>query len=178
MVLGCIWDHFGTASNLVQTALNWCNWCKSFCHEVASKIFTTNTPGPPHLTLKSCFGVFRSVLVYLGSSRYCTKLGAILADLVQLMQKFMPRSRVRIFSKRSTPLDRKLMFWCVWWCLGAFGIVSILLETWCMLCWTGAIGAKVCGTKLRQNFSQRTHLAHPIGRETHVWMGFVVFGCI
>jgi len=143
--------------------LNWCNWCRSLCDEVASEFFTTNAPDAPHLTLKSCFLAFRSVLVYLGSPHYCTKLGAVLAELVQLMQKFVPRSRVRIFSKWSTPLDPKLMFWCVWWCLGAFAIVSVLLQTWCKLRWTSAIGAKDCAMKLLQNFSQWTHLVHHIG---------------
>jgi len=33
----------------------------------------------------------------LGSFRYYTKLGAKWAELVQLMQKFMPRSRVGTF---------------------------------------------------------------------------------
>ena len=49
------------------------------------------------------------------------KLGAKRAELVQ---KFMPRSRIGIFcneSTRSTPLDPKLMFWCVSYHLGAFG---------------------------------------------------------
>ena len=52
------------------------------------------------------------------------KLGAKLADVVQ---KFVPRSRVRIFRNeriRSTPLHRKLMFWCVrsiWMHSGPFG---------------------------------------------------------
>src|SRR6185369_11182035 len=51
------------------------------------------------------------------------------AKLVQLMQNFMPRCRARIFRNecsRSTPLDHKLMFWCVSICLGAFGTVSLL----------------------------------------------------
>ena len=50
---------------------------------------------------------------YLGLFRYCTKLGAQWAELVQLMQKFMPRSRVGTFHyerTRNTPWDPKLMF--------------------------------------------------------------------
>ena len=50
-----------------------------------------------------------------------TKLGAKQAELVQ---KFVPRSRVGIFRDErspSTPLDPKLMFWCVSYYLGAFG---------------------------------------------------------
>ena len=54
--------------------------------------------------------------------------------LVQLMQKFMPRCRARIFRNecsRSTPLDPKLIFWCFSFRLGAFGTVLLLHETWC-----------------------------------------------
>ena len=60
-----------------------------------------------------CFGAFHSVCVHLGPFRYCMKLGAKWSELVKLMQKFTPRSRVQIFRNectRSTPLDPKLMF--------------------------------------------------------------------
>ena len=51
------------------------------------------------------------------------KLGAKRAELVQ---KLVPRCHDRIFRNertRSTPLDHKLMFWCVSYYLGAFGSV-------------------------------------------------------
>ena len=47
---------------------------------------------------------------------YYTELGAKCVELVQLMQKFEPRTCIGIFGNertRSTPLDPKLMFWCV-----------------------------------------------------------------
>ena len=50
-----------------------------------------------------------------------TELGVKQAELVQ---KFVPRSRVRIFCNertRSTPLDPKLTFSCISYYLGAFG---------------------------------------------------------
>ena len=50
------------------------------------------------------------------------------------MQKFVPRSRVGIFRNectRSTPLDTKLMFWCVSNYLGAFRAVWLPYETRC-----------------------------------------------
>ena len=56
-----------------------------------------------------------------------TKLGEKRADLVQ---KFVPRSRVGIFRNectRSTPLAPKLMFWCVsfhWVHSGPFGCLT------------------------------------------------------
>jgi hypothetical protein len=89
-----------------------------------------------------------------------TKLGAKRAELVQ---KFVPRSRVRIFRKertRSTPLDRKLSFWCILYYLGAYRTVWLPYETRCK---TGRTSAKVHATMSRRNFSQRTHPTHPIG---------------
>ena len=47
---------------------------------------------------------------------YCAKLGAKRIELVQLMKKFAPRNRIRVFRNertQSTPLDAKLMNWCV-----------------------------------------------------------------
>ena len=58
-----------------------------------------------------------------------TKLSAKQAELVQ---KFVPRSRVGIFRNkrtRSTPLDPKLTFWCVrtiWVHSGLFGSLTKL----------------------------------------------------
>ena len=57
-----------------------------------------------------------------------TKLGAKLAELVQ---KFVPRTCVEIFRNertRSTPLDPKLIFWCVSYYLGAFGTICCLTK--------------------------------------------------
>ena len=69
-----------------------------------------------------------------------TKLGAKQAELVQ---KFVPRCRVRIFRNehiRSAPLDPKLMFWFVSYYLGAFGTVWLPYKTQCK---TGRTSAKV-----------------------------------
>ena len=60
---------------------------------------------------------------------------------------------------RSTPLDPKLMFWCVSYYLGAFGTIWLPYETRCK---TGRTSAKVRATKSRRNFSQRMHPIHPI----------------
>ena len=46
--------------------------------------------------------------------RYYTELGAKLVQLVQLMKKFEPQNRIRVFRNertQSTPLDAKLMNW-------------------------------------------------------------------
>ena len=89
---------------------------------------------PPHRTINSCFGAFHSARVHLGMFHYGNKLGVKSAEVVQLMQKFVPRSHIGIFRNkrtRSTPLDPKLMFSCVSQCLGAFGTISLLHETRC-----------------------------------------------
>ena len=56
-----------------------------------------NTPGPPRWNRNSCIGAFCSVWVHFELFRYCLKLGAERAELEQLMQKFMPRSRIGTF---------------------------------------------------------------------------------
>ena len=68
--------------------------------------------------------------MHSGKFRCLTKLGAKRAELVQM---FVPRSRVRIFHNkrtRSTPLDPKLMFWCIfhtiWVNSGPFGCLTKL----------------------------------------------------
>ena len=94
------------------------------------------------------------------------------------MQKFVPRCRVRIFRNehiRSTPLDPKLMFWCVSYYLGAFWAVWLPYRAWCE---TGRTSAKVCATKSHRNFSQRAYWVYPIRPQTDVLVHFVLFGCI
>ena len=153
--------------------------------------------------------------MHLGPFCCFTELGVKQAELVQ---KFVPRSRIRIFRNertRSTSLDPKLTFWCVSYYLGAFGTNCLpykprckterttakvratksrrnysqrrtrstpldpKLTFWCVSYYLGAFGtvwlpyetrrktgrtsAKVRATKSRRNFSQRTHLIHPIG---------------
>jgi len=68
--------------------------------------------------------------------------------------KVHARSRVGIFRKErtlSTPLDPKLMFWCVSYHLGAFEAFWLPYETRCIM---GRTSAKVCATKWHRNFSQ------------------------
>ena len=107
-MFGCIWDRFVTAWNSVQNGVNWCNYCKSSCHESTSGFFTTNAPNPPHWILNSCFGALHSVWVHLGLFRNCMKLVAKHIKLVKLIQKFVPGSHFVIFRNeriQSTPLD-------------------------------------------------------------------------
>ena len=140
-----------------------------------SEFFATNVPNPPDWTQNSCFIVFYTIFVHLAPFCCITKLSAKRA---KLMQKFGPRSRVGIFRderNRSTPLDSKLMFWCVLYYLDAFGTVWLLYKTRCK---TGQSGAKVRAMKSCRNFSQQTHPIHPIGPLPHVSGCFVLFGCI
>ena len=77
---------------------------------------------------------------------------------------------------RSTPLDPKLMYWCVSFCLGAFGTVLLLHKTCCKTRQTGAINVKVRATKSCHNFSQRMLTIHTIGPKTHVLVRFFHLG--
>jgi len=60
---------------------------------------------------------------------------------------------------RSNPLEPKLTFWCISYYLCAFVTVWLPYETWCKM---GRCCAKVCVTKSRRNFLQRTHPIQPI----------------
>ena len=124
-MFACTWDRVAIALNSVQNGQNWCNYYKSSCHEVASELFSTNAREPHHGTLNSCFVAFRNVWVHLGTFCSCTKLGAKWAELVQLMQKFLPQSRVGTFRyerTRNTPWDPKLNFCFILY----FGTVLLL----------------------------------------------------
>ena len=68
--------------------------------------------------------------MYSGPFSWLTKLGGKRAELVE---KFVPRNRVRIFPNertRSTPLEPKLTFWCIfhtiWVHSGPFGCLTKL----------------------------------------------------
>ena len=123
-------------------------------------ILATNAPDPPHCTLNLCFGAFHTIWAHLGPFGCLTKIGATRAELVQ---KFVPRSRVGIFCNeraQSTPLDPKVIFWCVSYNFSAFGTIWLAYETRSK---TGRTSAKVRVTKSRLNFSQRPHPIHSIG---------------
>ena len=113
-----------------------------------------------------------TIWVHLGPFVCLAEVGAKRAKLVQ---KFVPRSRIRIFRNERTRLDPKLMFWCVLYYLGAFGIVWLPYKTRRK---SGRTSAKVRATKSRRNFSQRMHPIHYIGALTDVLVRLVLFGCI
>jgi len=109
------------------------------------------------------------------------KLGARRADVVQ---KFVPRSCVGIFRNeriRSTPLHRKLTFWCVSFYFGAFGTVWLPYESRCK---TGRTSAKVRATKSRRNFLNERTQSTPLDPKLTFWCvsyylgAFRTFGCL
>ena len=125
--------------------------------------------------------MFWCVLYYLfafGSFRCLTKLSAKRDELVQ---KFVPRSRVLSFlikHTRLSPLGPKLIFFCVLYYLGTFGTVWLPYKTRCK---TGRSGAKVRAMKSCQNFSQRTYPSTPLNPKLmihSVLYYFCAFGTI
>ena len=100
-----IWVHLGSFRNCMKLGAKHTELVQlmqKFVPRSHVVIFTTNAPDPPHWILNSCFGVFHSVWVHLGSFRNCMKLGAKRGELVQLMQKFVPRSHIGIFRNEHT----------------------------------------------------------------------------
>jgi len=153
---GCFWDRFVALWNTIQNGPNWCNQCKRLCQAVVLEYFAKNAHDPPHWTLNSCFDMFRIVWAHLGPFCRRTKLDSKQAELVRLMQKFMPRNHVRTFHNEcswSNPLDSKLIFWCVLLCLGAFGTISMPYKTRFKMGRTGAINAKIRAANSHWNFS-------------------------
>ena len=65
-----------------------------------------------------------------------------------------------------TPLDPKLMFWCVSYCLRAFGTVKLPYKTRGK---TFRTSAKVRATTLRRIISQRTYPIHPLDPKLIFW---------
>src|SRR6185436_20829677 len=96
--------------------------CQNFTQQT-----TRSTPLDPNL-------MFRYILYYLGAYGTVCCVTTLSSKRAKLEQKFVPRSRVGIFHSertRSTPLDSKLMFWCVLYYLGAFGTVWLSYKTRC-----------------------------------------------
>ena len=95
-----------------------------------------NAPDPLHWTLNSCIAAFHSVWVHFGLFRYYTKLGAKRAELVQLMQKFLPRSRIGIFAMNAPDPPHWTLKSCfgasrsIWVHLGMFRYYTKLGAKW------------------------------------------------
>ena len=108
VVFGCIWDRSVALRYSVEMGRTVVINAEVQATKLRLNFFcnksTLSTPG---------FGAFQSVWVHLGPFRYCMKLGAKWVEVVQLIQKLVPRSRVRCFHNertQSTPLDLKLIY--------------------------------------------------------------------
>ena len=87
VVFCTIWLHLGPFGGHTKLSKNGLKWCKSSCNEVVSEFFAMNAPDPPHWTLNSRLGAFRTIRVHLGPFGWLTKLSAKRAEVVQ---KFVP----------------------------------------------------------------------------------------
>jgi len=157
---------FGTVFCPTTLSAKRVNWCNCSCHKVTLEFFATDAPDPPHWTLKFCFRAICTILVHLGLFGCLIKL---VAERAEVVQKFMPRSRIGIFrdeSTRSDPLDPKLTFWCVSYYLGAFATLWLPYNTQCK---TGQTGAKVRATKSRWNFSNEHPRSTPLDPKLMFW---------
>ena len=120
---------FGTVFCPTTLSAKRVNWCNCSCHKVALEFFATNAPDPPHWTLNFCFRAICTILVHLGLFGCLIKLGAERAEVVQ---KFMPRSRIGIFHDEApdrthwTLNSRLGVFRTIWVHLGLFGCHTTL----------------------------------------------------
>src|SRR6185312_15438529 len=125
--------------------------CRNFSQQT-----TRSTPLDPNL-------MFRCVSYYLGAFRTVCCVTTLSSKWAKLVQKFAPRSRVGIFHSertRSTPLDSKLMFWCVSYYLGVFGIVWLPYK---ILVQNGLKWCKSSCYEVVSEFFTTNHSIHPIG---------------
>ena len=152
----CIWHHFCCITKL---SAKWAKLMQKFGPRSRVGIFRDERNRSTPLDSKLMFWCVLYYLDAFGPFGCLTKLNAKRAELVQ---KFVPRSRVlsfRIKHTRLSPLGPKLIFWCVSYYLGTFGTVWLPYKT---LCKTGRSGAKVRAMKSCQNFSQWTYPSTPL----------------
>ena len=118
--------HLGPFRYYKKQRSNWTELVQltqKFVQRIRFGIFCNKGTRSIPLHPKLMFWSISYVWVHLGTFRYCMRLCANRAELVQLMQKVVQRSGVEIFrteGTRSIPLDPNLMLWCVSECLGAF----------------------------------------------------------
>ena len=153
-------------AKLVQVMQKFMPRClvRSFCNE-----HSRSTPLDPKLMF-GCISLHSGA--FWNSFATIRNLAQNAPNWVQSMQKFMPRCRARIFRNersQSTPLDHKLVFWCVFWCVGAFGTILLLYETCCKTHQTGTINAKVCAMCLVRVFCNEHSWSKPLDHKLMFW---------
>ena len=119
--------------------------------------------------------------MHSGPLRYHTKLEAKQANLVQLMQKFVSGCLVRVIlneRSRSTQLDPKLMFWCVF-------LVWVHLEPFCNCTKLGAKRARLVQLMLKfvprclvGIFHKERSQSTPFDPKLLFWCVSFLLGCI
>ena len=103
-----IWVHSGLFGCLTKLDAKWADLVQKFVPRSRVGMFRNERTRSTHWTINWRFDAFRNIWVLSGPFGCLTKLGAKQAELVQ---KFVPQSRVGIFRNertRSTPLDSKL----------------------------------------------------------------------
>src|SRR6185503_9990331 len=161
-----IWVHSGPFGCLTKLGAKCAELVQKFVPRSRVGIFCNECTRSTALDPKLMFGAFRTIWVHSGLFSCLTKLGPKRPELVQ---EFVPRSRVEIFRNkrtRSTPLDPKLTFWCVSYCLGAFGTVWLPYETRCK---TGRTCAKVRAMKSRRTFRNERTRSTPLDTKLTFW---------
>ena len=91
--------HSGPFGCLTKLGAKQAELVQKFVPQSCVRIFAMNAPDPPDLALSRRFAAFSTIWVHPGPFGCLTKLGAKRAEQVQ---KFVPRSRVRIFRNERT----------------------------------------------------------------------------
>ena len=146
-----IWVHSGLFGCLTKLRAKRAEVGQKFVPRSRVEIFCNERTRLTLLGPKLVFCVCCSIRMHSGPFNCLTKLSAKWAELVQM---FMPRSRVRIFRNKHIPIDpvgTKTHVRCISYYLGAFGTVWLPYKTWYK---TSRSGAKVCAMKSWRKFSQ------------------------
>jgi hypothetical protein len=155
-----IWMHLGPFGCLTKLGAKRAEVVQKFVPWSRVGIFRNERT---RSTLLDPYLMFQCISYYLGAFGTVCCVTTLSSKRAKPVQKFVPRSRVAIFSNErtwSTPLDSKLMFWCVLYYLGAFCTVWLPYKTRCKTGWSGA---KLRAMKSCRNFSQQTTRSTPLG---------------
>jgi len=128
-----IWVHLGPFGCLTKLGAKRAEVMQKFVPWSSVGIFRNERT---RSTLLDAYLMFRCVSYYLGAFGTVCCITILSSKPAKLVQKFVPQSRVGIFCNertRSTPLDSKLMFWCVSYYLGAFSTVWLPYKTQCKM---------------------------------------------
>src|SRR6185503_6808678 len=170
-----IWVHSGPFGCLTKLGAKRVELVQKFVPRSRIGIFRNERTRSALLDPKLMFGAFCTIWVHSVLFGCLTKLGAKRAEVVQ---KFVPQSRVRIFCNkrtRSTPLDPKLTFWSISYYSGAFMAAWLLTK----------LGAKraelvqkfVLGSRIGIFRNERTRTT-PLDPKLNFWCISYYFGAI